>query len=355
MCARTLVSGALLAAMAIGVGGSLPLAARESRDEKAEAVMKAAREALGGDKQLSRLTALSLRADFRREAAAPGASGGALVIMRGGGAGGGQMTGTIAIDILFPDRFYREETTSSGFALTRIDGFEGERAFFDISSANPGARIQAPRLDDPARMEAALRRANADVARLLLGLIAGTHASLPVTYTHAGEAESADAVADIIDVAGANGFKARLFVDSATHLPLMLTYVEPEARMQMMTSVRGGPAAPDAAHGAARAGGATPPGAARGAATRERRPGEPPALTPEERAEIEERIRAAEAEPPKLVEYRLYFADYREVGGLLLPHRISRGNEEKTLEEWEIRKYEVNPRIKADRFNVGRE
>jgi len=76
-------------------------------------------------------------------------------------------------------------------------------------------------------------------------------------------------------------------------------------------------------------------------------------LTPEQRAEIDKQMKEAAATPPKMIEYRMFFAEYREISGISLPHRISRGTAEKTTEEWEIKDYKVNPNIKADRFKVG--
>jgi hypothetical protein len=76
-------------------------------------------------------------------------------------------------------------------------------------------------------------------------------------------------------------------------------------------------------------------------------------LTPEQRAEIEKQMKEAEATPPKMVDYRLFFSDYREVDGISLPHRIVRGTAEKTTEEWDVKTYKVNPTFKADRFAVG--
>ena len=61
-----------------------------------------------------------------------------------------------------------------------------------------------------------------------------------MTYAYGGQAESPDGKADIIDVTGPDDFKARLFVDADTHLPLMLTYMEPEARVVMRTMTRDG-------------------------------------------------------------------------------------------------------------------
>jgi hypothetical protein len=184
----------------------------------------------------------------------------------------------------------------------------------------------------------------------MLGLIGGTQPGFSTIYTYAGQAESPDGSAHMIDVSGPEDFKARLFVDTVTHQPLMLTYMEPEARpIRMMTR---GPGAGGGSgstvvtpHGSA----TTSPGNASGSGSALSQ------LTPEQRAELEKQMKEAEATPPKLVEQRLYFADYREVDGLMLPHRITRGTPEKPTEEWEIKSYKVNPTIKPDRFKVGAE
>jgi hypothetical protein len=173
--------------------------------------------------------------------------------------------------------------------------------------------------DDPARIKQALHRNRAEVARLLLGVLGSTQAEFPVTYTHAGIAESADGKADMIDVKGPDGFAARLFLDVQTHLPLMLTYSAPEPRVVMRTAERG------------RAG--------------------TNAEAERERAETERR--QAEAAPQKMIEYRVFFSDYRDVGSLRLPHKISRGTAQKTTEEWEVKSYKINPALKADRFKVS--
>jgi hypothetical protein len=337
---------AVLVIAVLAVVGSPRILASPEDDAKAAAIMKQVREALGGEAKLASLQALSLRAEFRREATAPIPGGGATFVMMGGGgslSGGGQVSGTLAIDISFPDKFYREESSTGGLSLNRIDGFEGDRPFLDITSNSPGTRIMAsPPADDPERVKAALKRTNTDLARLLLGLVAGTHAAMPVTYAYAGQAESPDTVADMIDVTGPNDFKARLFIDQKTDLPLMLTYVEQERQPVRMTMPRGereGHASDAPRHAPA-------PGAA----------GLPPGLdhlSPEQRAALEKRIEAAQAAPPKMVEYRMFFSDYREVGGLRLPHEISRATAEKTTEDWQVKEYKVNPDIKADRFKVG--
>jgi hypothetical protein len=235
--------------------------------------------------------------------------------------------------------------------MTRVEGFEGSRPFLDIASNSPGARINFDQPSaDPVRASAVMKRHQADVARLLLGLMAGVQPGFAVTYTYVGEAESPDGKASVIDVTGPEDFKVRLFIDTQTHLPLMLTYTEAEPRLITRTMTRGGSSggsagrsggpAPAAGHGGA--GGAAPAGS-----------GAMQQLTPEQRAEIEKQMKEAEATPPKMVDYRLFFSDYREVDGISLPHRIVRGTAEKTTEEWDVKTYKVNPTFKADRFAVG--
>ena len=84
----------------------------------------------------------------------------------------------------------------------------------------------------------------------------------------------------MLDVKGEN-FIARLFVDSKTHLPLMLTYMAPQP-MQFM-----------------------------------RRPDD----TPET---IRKRFEEMRAKPPQLVENTVYFSRSQEGGRRMLPHRLSR-------------------------------
>jgi hypothetical protein len=342
----------------------------EGRDAKADAVMADARKALGGEKKLADLKGLSIRAEFRRElSAGPISGGGATFVMMGGGAsigGGGQTTGSIAIDLLMPDKLYREETTTGGFSITRVDGFEGDRPFLDVISNSPGARVSADNpASDPARARMALKRSHTDLARLMLGLVAGTQPGFPVTYTYAGQAESPDGTAHVIDVKGGEDFKARLFIDTTTHMPLMVTYMEAEARpIRMMHGGSGGTrvvtGAGAAASGSGAAGSGATAGAPAGSGASASGSGSASAsgsglanLTPEQRAEIDKQIKEAAATPPKMVEYRMFFGDYREVSGISLPHRITRGTGDKTTEEWEIKDYKVNPSIKPDRFKVG--
>jgi hypothetical protein len=176
-------------------------------------------------------------------------------------------------------------------------------------------RIDQPG-DDPLRAKQALQRNQAELARLLLGILGSTPSTFPVTCTHAGTAEAADGKADVIDVKGPDNFAVRLFLDTQTHLPLMLTYMAPEPRIMMATADRRSP---------------------NEAAERER---------------IEAERTLAESAPPKMIEYRLFFSDYQDVGSLFLPHRIARGTAARTTEEWVVTSYKINPALKPERFKA---
>ena len=153
----------------------------------------------------------------------------------------------------------------------------------------------------------------------------------PSTYTYAGEAESPDGKATSIDAKNADGFSARLFIDQETKLPLMVTYQGPQPRMITQRGPVPGAAAPQ--HGGGQQ-----------AARRE--------MTDEDRqkmrAEAEKQLKELQSQPPQLVDYSLYFEDWREVDGVKFPHKIRRAMSGATNEEWTINKVKVNPKIDSE-------
>jgi hypothetical protein len=56
--------------------------------------------------------------------------------------------------------------------------------------------------------------------------------------------------------------------------------------------------------------------------------------------------------PAPRPEFRLYFADYRDVDGLQLPFRIRRATGTETTEETTFDRYRLNPKIDPRRFEV---
>ncbi|HEV3484773.1 MAG TPA: hypothetical protein VG106_05155, partial [Vicinamibacterales bacterium] len=155
-----------------------PPAAAQGPEAKAMEVLAAARKALGGEQKLSALKGLSLRGTYRREMGAPPpGSGGQVMIMTGPGGGGGaapQMAGEVEIDTVFPDKFIKVDTQTGFATITRTEGFDGDRPLLAVHSNSPHVRIMADNPSaDPARAKAAVERARGELARLLLGMIAG--------------------------------------------------------------------------------------------------------------------------------------------------------------------------------------
>ena len=78
-------------------------------------------------------------------------------------------------------------------------------------------------------------------------------------------------------------------------------------------------------------------------------------MTEEERkqamAEAEARMKEAESKR-KMVEYRVYYSDFKAVGGVKLPHKMQRSIDGKPTEELTFEQIKVNPKIDARKFEV---
>lgn len=161
-----------------------------------------------------------------------------------------------------------------------------------------------------------------EFARLTLAMFGSSFDGFPLSLSYAGEAEAADGKAWMLDATGADDFAARLFIDTKSGLPLMMSWSAPEPLVMQQTMGRG----------------AAPPS------------------EDEQRKMMEEaeaRMKAAEANR-RNVEYRVYYADFKTVGGVKLPHRMQRSIDGKPAEEMTFDQFRINPRIDARKFEVTR-
>jgi hypothetical protein len=46
----------------------------------------------------------------------------------------------------------------------------------------------------------------------------------------------------------------------------------------------------------------------------------------------------------------MHLSDYKAIGGIKLPHLVTRGANGETSEEWTIKSYKINPNFKANTF-----
>ena len=301
---------------------------------KGAALMAAARQAIGGENRLKGVNALQVTGTFRRVIDASDTEGDfevflelpdkylrsektgtpgrpstetieALVgteirdVVRGGG-GGGRGAGNTGGDASVGDQ------PPGGDGPPRADNDDNQPG----GGADAGQPLTAEAARDraAANADAETRRRvrQADVARLLTMWLMTT--SVPMTWV--GIAESPDGKADVLEARFADGQPTRVFLDIASHMPLMLQWqgVPPSA---------GG-----------RRGGQRGRGRGGAAAVAEGRQGGPSAP----------------------VTFDMTFSDHRAVSGIKLPYVITRGTNGKTVERWTIRSYRVNPSFNTETF-----
>jgi hypothetical protein len=329
---HTVTAGLLTLGLAVTSGHTMTAA--RGADKTAE-ILSGARKAIG-DKKLDTLKSLSVNATLQRNV------------------GNMQINSEVELLLELPDKYARSETTTGPVSGSNTTGFNGDKPLTRANSpmaGGGGAMVirmgpgggaftgggsdAKPTPEEQEKMNAAmLRSSRQELSRLMLGWFAMTHPSINVEYSYAGEAESPDGKAYVIDAKNADGFAARLFIDQQTQLPLMLTYQGPQPRVITM----GGPV------GAAGGRQGAPAG------------GQATTMSDEERKKMrddaQKKMADMQKEPPKMVEYTIYFDDWREEDGVKFPHTMRRASGGTTNEEWTITKIKVNPKIDAKKFAI---
>lgn len=304
-------------AVALFAGGAT-IAAQQ--DAKVQAILAATHKAIG-EKTLDALKTLSVQATLQRNA------------------GNFQSQTEVEMLLDMPDKYVRTDTSTGMMNFAMTTGFNGDRAImpsgmrvlpggatvFSMTVGGSGGGHPEGEKPTPEQLDqmnkTSLRNYRQEISRLTLGWFGATHPSLKAQYSYVGEAESPDGKAHVIDVKDDDGFQARLFIDQNSKLPLMVTYQG--RQRQVMTS---------------------------GGGSMTRVSGEQGSAKPLTEEEVR-KLRAA-ATPPPMVEYSLFFEDWREVDGINFPHVIRRSVKGTTDEEWTISKVKVNPRLDAKRFTV---
>ena len=290
--------------------------------DQAAPILGAARQALGGDK-LSAVRTLIARGQTRR------LRGNNLVPI------------LFEMDLEFPDKYLRKDESPFDNSEPTSLGFNGSDLLQVPPPTAPPARAGAPPVPqaalDAARV-ARIRTVKQDFVRFALGMFAQSFDTYPLTFGYAAQAQAPQGTADVLDVRGADGFSMRFFIQSDTHMPVMVSWTLPPT--SVVVAVTGQPAPATVAPGAVLV---TAPAA-------------PPASAPQEQKDQYARDvlalrQKAQATP---VEHRIYFADYRTVDGVKLPFRLRRAIGADTTEETTFDRFQINPRIAAQKFAVAR-
>lgn len=178
-----------------------------------------------------------------------------------------------------------------------------------------------------------------DFVKLTLGMFATSFSSYPLTFSVAGQAEAPQGRADVVDVKGPNNFTLKFFINSETHLPIMVSWTTPV--MNVVPSIPGQPPPQNLPPGAVVFQSLEPPPAT---ATKEEQ---------EKYAKDVQDLRRKALMQAKPIENRIYYADYRDVGnGIRFPFRLRKAIAGDTVEETNFDGFRINARIDARRFEV---
>jgi len=301
---------------------SVPPPLTQAAIDKAAPIVAAARQALGGDK-LAAVRTLSARGQTRR------LRGNNLVPI------------LFEMDLEFPDRYLRKDESPFDNSEPTSLGFNGSDLLQVPPPAAPPARAGAPPVPQAALdagRTARIRTVKQDFVRFALGMFAQSFETYPLTFGYAAQAQAPQGTADVLDVRGADGFALRFLIQSETHLPVMVSWTLPPTSVVVAAA------------------GQPPPTTVAPGAVVVTAPALPPASAPQEQKdqyarEVQALRQKAQATP---VEHRIYFADYRDVDGIKLPFRLRRAIGTDTTEETTFDRFQINPRIAAQKFAVTR-
>lgn len=326
----------LLAGLPFGLPGAR--AGQQPEEAKAISVLAEARKALGGEDKLAAVKRLQVNGTTKRAN------------------GNFNLEGDTEIFLELPDKFRRNESLTLGGGGTGIErkeilngtefstevtgdfGGRGRGRFGGLPGGGGGAggagadgrAAGAPSPETQERLREFQRRnLQSEVSRLLVALLLTSD----TPFRWIGTAQAPEGSADVLEVKTPDGVATRVFIDTMTHMPLMLSWTGPAGRgFGRGGQGRRGQAAPDQA-------GAPPEG--RAAGDQPAAGGVPPDAAQGRRG------RGAQGPPVTL---EMHLAEYKAINGVKFPHLITRGASGETNEEWVIKSYKVNPNLKANTF-----
>ena len=312
------------------------------------AILAAARTALGGDQVLSSIKSFTVSGERARNFS------------------GHRLTTMVEIACELPDKFVQEDNTVGTFASSNRFGFNGDDLISQTYSEFGPPPIQvssgkeAPE-EIAARRKSAVSMRKTEFSKLMLALFAKDSTTYPLEFGDVSEAALPSGPADAIEVKRDGSVILQLYIDRATHRPVMISWLaRPTLDFSSREPLRPmsqtpGPVSPPTLPGV---GPPTPPAT-------QPQPGTvavsglPPLVNPTP-AELEARAKLVQEQAKAfgltlpLVEHRLVLSDMRDADGLHWPHKFTEYVEDTVIEEVKLGKFKINARINPGRFKVSK-
>lgn len=280
----------VLVLLTFAVVPALPQAANEAAKKRAEELLVKAREAIGGGGKIKAVKSLSLTGKFLRSSS------------------GGEKKGEVEFNFLFPDKYIKRVLTfERGETSTMISALDGETAWHSAVSSDENIIFEGFTQKAADERKPALR---SEAARWIVGLLLRTPNWSLIELTYASEANADGKRADLIDVKGADGFQARLFLDKTTRRLAMVSYTGklPGIVSKMINIDDNG-------------------------------------VTSESVSGLPESVAGMKAD-----EVRVRFSDYRAIDGIQMPHRVVFQSGEGIKEEWDFTKIRLHAPLAPESF-----
>ncbi len=300
--------------------------------ERALDLLRQARAAIGGDAAISSIQSLSINGKSNRHLQTPDQ-------------GDKQLSGDFELNMMLPDRLIRIEKIAIGTPETK-DGAENEEKRIQLKDT----RVKIIREVEGSDQQKAMHRHDqSEIARYMLGLLLTPPATLSAAYNYIGEGDVDGARADVIEIKGSNEFTMKLYLDRSSHLPMMMSYQGYLPRIPAVKDFK--------TEGVAGAGEERDVVIIRGqkdvASTNDGNQ-----VFFERKVDGKDLPPGAQTmtfigNPGEKADIQVRFADFRNAGGVMLPHTLTHVVNGKVDSIWIVEKYEINSPTAAEKFHNG--
>ncbi|MDQ4121802.1 MAG: hypothetical protein M3209_10190 [Acidobacteriota bacterium] len=305
-------------------------AATYLQDERAEVVLRQARQALGGDAVINAIENILINGRVNHKIKLPDGQERA-------------MDANVEMALETSGKLHR--SLKSGGEV-KLAAEPGKTVFFKEADVIVHKKL------DGAEAEKIQRRVSnphgEEFSRLLFGLLLKTSPGLKAIYNYVGEGSVDGTAADIVEATGENGFAVKLYIDKSSHLPLMMSYRSAKP-FQIFLKKDGAASAGLAEKDVTFFRHTLPEG------EKVNGNGEVKVFVrkKDENGTVTETVKAPEGLPRIAVEeadFQVRFSDYRSVNGLMLPHRIAKTVNGEEGETMTIDSYQVNVANLGEKF-----